>query len=300
MSITCSGTPSIWIVSLTLSRVVPGIGVTMASSAPASALSSELLPTLGWPAITTVHALAQQRALARARRAPRRSAASMAVELAPRIGLLEEVDLLLGEVQRGLDQHAQAHDALGAAPSISAEKAPLSERAGRARRGLGAGVDQVGHRLGLRQVELVVEEGALGEFAGLRPAAGRCAAPASRQRASSSCSTHRAAVRLQLQHVFAGVRMRRREVDRQARGRCGWPSAASEGQQRGLARLPARGRTAPAISGARSRPEARTMPTAPRPGAVAMATMGSWWRPGSGPAGGSGAHLVAILRAAGQ
>ncbi len=53
VSITCRGTPSIWMVSLTLSRVVPAIGVTMASSAPASALSNELLPALGWPASTT-------------------------------------------------------------------------------------------------------------------------------------------------------------------------------------------------------------------------------------------------------
>ncbi|MCY1286884.1 hypothetical protein D9M69_369840 [compost metagenome] len=45
--------PSIWMVSRTRSRVVPAIGVTMASSAPASALSSEDLPTLGWPASTT-------------------------------------------------------------------------------------------------------------------------------------------------------------------------------------------------------------------------------------------------------
>ncbi|MNT46342.1 hypothetical protein D3C72_1829760 [compost metagenome] len=54
VSITCSGTPSIWMVCATLSRVVPAIGVTMASSAPASALSSELLPALGCPAITTL------------------------------------------------------------------------------------------------------------------------------------------------------------------------------------------------------------------------------------------------------
>jgi hypothetical protein len=32
------------------------------------------------------------------------------------------------------------------------------------------------------------------------------------------------------------------------------------------------------MSEARFLPETRTMPTAPRPGAVAMATMGSWWR----------------------
>ena len=53
VSTICTGTPSIWIVSLTRSRVVPGMEVTMASSAPASALSNELLPTLGWPASTT-------------------------------------------------------------------------------------------------------------------------------------------------------------------------------------------------------------------------------------------------------
>ena len=37
----------------TTSRVVPAIGVTMASSAPANALRSELLPAFGCPAITT-------------------------------------------------------------------------------------------------------------------------------------------------------------------------------------------------------------------------------------------------------
>jgi hypothetical protein len=44
-----SGMPSTWIVSLTLSRVVPAIGVTMATSEPASAFSSDDLPTVGWP-----------------------------------------------------------------------------------------------------------------------------------------------------------------------------------------------------------------------------------------------------------
>ena len=36
------------------SRVVPGMAVTIANSAPASALSSELLPAFGCPAITTL------------------------------------------------------------------------------------------------------------------------------------------------------------------------------------------------------------------------------------------------------
>ena len=54
VSTTCSGTPSICMVWDTTSRVVPATGVTMASSAPASALSSELFPALGCPAITTL------------------------------------------------------------------------------------------------------------------------------------------------------------------------------------------------------------------------------------------------------
>ena len=53
VSATCSGTPWIWMVCETTSRVVPAMALTIASSAPARALSSELLPALGWPAMTT-------------------------------------------------------------------------------------------------------------------------------------------------------------------------------------------------------------------------------------------------------
>ena len=53
VSTMCNGTPSICRVCPIVSRVVPAMGVTMASSAPAKALSSEDLPALGWPAITT-------------------------------------------------------------------------------------------------------------------------------------------------------------------------------------------------------------------------------------------------------
>ena len=41
----------VWV---TTSRVVPATGVTIASSAPASAFRSELLPPFGWPAMTTL------------------------------------------------------------------------------------------------------------------------------------------------------------------------------------------------------------------------------------------------------
>jgi hypothetical protein len=180
----------------TLSRVVPAIGVTMASSAPASALSSELLPALGWPAITTLMP-SRSSAPWRARCITRASACCNAVQLALCVGLLQEVNLFLGEVERGLDQHAQVHQRVAQGVDFPRELA-RQRPAGTARRRLGAGVDQVGNGLGLRQVDLVVEKGALGELAGPRqPQTGQPwlararvgSAPAARQRASSSCST---------------------------------------------------------------------------------------------------------------
>ena len=54
----------------------------------------------------------------------------------------------------------------------------------------------------------------------------------------------------------------------------GLPSASLNGPKvatRGASSRPVSARA----SGATSRPDTRTMPTAPRPGAVAMATMGS-------------------------
>ena len=156
----------------------------------------------------------------------------------------------------------------------------------RARRRFGAGVDQVGDGFGLREVELVVEEGALGELAGLGDAqvrqsraAGRRvgSAPASRQRASSSCSTtgppcacssstsspvyECGAGKWSARPRSIGVARRRRGTARRS------PGAATS----------ARPQTA-AISGASDAPETRTMPTAPRPLAVATATIGSSWR----------------------
>jgi hypothetical protein len=146
----------------------------------------------------------------------------------------------------------------------------LQRAAGRARGGLGAGVDEVGHGLGLREVELVVEEGALRELARLGQAAARAGLQAARQQ---QLQQHRAAVGLQLEHVLAGVGVRRREVQRQALVD-GAPSASRKGSSVAWRGASVRPQTA-AISGPESAPEARTMPTAPRPGAVAMATMGS-------------------------
>jgi len=135
-------------------------------------------------------------------------------ELLARAGALEEVDLFLGKVERRLDQHAQVHDALGQGVDLLGERA--GQRAsGRPRGGLGAGIDEVGHGLGLGQVQLVVEERAGREFARVRDAQAEAAAGL-QAACEDQLQQHRAAVGLQFQDVLAGVGIRRGEVDRQA------------------------------------------------------------------------------------
>ncbi len=164
----------------------------------------------------------------------------MAVKAAARVGALEEVDLLVREVERGLDQCAQFDDSLGQCIDLARERA--TERAGgRARRGLGAGIDQVGDGFGLRQVEFAVEERALRELAWLRQAQMRqsralrggfdfgAGLETARQQ---QLQYHRSAMGLQLEDVFAGIRTRRREVERQTAVDGLAPGVAQHGQMR--------------------------------------------------------------------
>jgi len=91
------------------------------------------------------------------------------------------------------------------------------ERArGAARGGLGARIDQVGHGLGLGQVQLVVEKRPLGEFPGLRGAQARQRESGHLQAArKQELQHHRPAMRLQLEHVLAGVAARRGKPQRE-------------------------------------------------------------------------------------
>lgn len=75
----------------------------------------------------------------------------------------------------------------------------------------GFGFDQVGDGLGLGQVQLVVEEGALAEFA--RP---RLAGAQFKTTLHQQVEHHRATVALQFEHVFAGEGVRPGEIQRQA------------------------------------------------------------------------------------
>lgn len=160
-----------------------------------------------------MQALAQQRPLARLRQHTVQPCADVG-ELAARVGGFEEVDFLLGKIQRRLHQHAQVDHALDQRMHGLREHAVERTR-GRARGGFGAGLDQVGDGFGLGQVQLVVEEGAARKLAGLGHAqADAVAGPqAARQQ---QLHHHRAAVALQLEHILAGVGMRRRKPQRDA------------------------------------------------------------------------------------
>ena len=125
VSMMFSGTPSMAIACVTRSRVVPAIGVTMATSAPASAFSRLDLPTLGAPDEHDAESLAQQRAL------PGGGQHLLQLRLdlrqpPERIGALEELDLLLGKVQRRLDQHPQRQQLLCKLADLPREHAPAA------------------------------------------------------------------------------------------------------------------------------------------------------------------------------
>ena len=144
-------------------------------------------------------------------------------KLALGVSLLQEIDLFFGEIQRRFNQHAQMDERIAKGVDFTGELA-CQGAAGAAGGGFGAGVNQVSHGLGLGQIHLVVQEGALGEFARARDthagqtgrACGRIGGQtrlnAARQQ---QLQHHRPAVGLQLQHVFTGVGMGGREVDRQ-------------------------------------------------------------------------------------
>ena len=126
------------------------------------------------------------------------------------IGAIQRIELLFGEIERRLHQHAQFDQLPQQFRDRSRELA--SQRAQRAARSaIGCGLDQVGDALGLRQVELVVEKCAAGKFTRLSRARAQLEAALEQH-----LHHHRTAVSLQLEHVLARVRMRRGEIKRDA------------------------------------------------------------------------------------
>ncbi len=84
-----------------------------------------------------------------------------------RLCLAQKVDVFLGKIERGLDQQAQL-DQLGGQCAHRLRQLAGQRPGGAASSRLGAGLDQIGHALGLRQIEFAVEKRAPGELAGLR------------------------------------------------------------------------------------------------------------------------------------
>jgi hypothetical protein len=103
----------------------------------------------------------------------------------------------------------------------------VERAARRARRRLGTRFDQIGDGLGLREVQLVVQERATREFARLREPQPEAAAGIE---AALQQQLHhdRPAMTLQLEHMLAGVRMRRGKYSAIPRS-SGAPCASTNG-----------------------------------------------------------------------
>ena len=214
VSTSVSARPSMSTRSVTRSRVVPGTSVTMARSAPTSALNRLDLPTLGRPAITTVAPSRIKRPRARVgeqrvdRGHDRRVDADWRRPTArrsdnPRPGKSSDAS---SRAMRSNSSASMCGDARGQRAVELIERHARLQRRGR--------VDQIGHRLGLHQIALAVEERAQRELARLgEPRAG------AHGRAHDAVEQDRAAVRADLDDVLAGVGVWRREAERRRRRR---------------------------------------------------------------------------------
>ena len=151
------------------SRVVPGMGETIAASRRASALSSVDLPALGGPAITTVTPSRTISPLAPVPDAAARSALTEASNAASRSCAKRRDIALIGKVDLGFEQRRGFEKRR--APSFRL----MPQVAARLPQGLTAllfrlGVDQIGDAFDFGEVEFAVLEGATGKFARLRRA----------------------------------------------------------------------------------------------------------------------------------
>ncbi len=130
---------------------------------------------------------------------------------------------------------------------------------------IGFGSGQIGHRLGLRQVELAVKKGAAGEFARLRQPQ-----PLPAQHRHHGTEHSAAAMQMQFGDIFAGNAARRRQPQHQpvievvAGFRVSQPRVPRDTRRR--QRPGDRGEAGPALG-----PEMRMIAMAARPAAVAGA-----------------------------
>ena len=86
--------------------------------------------------------------------------------------LVDEIQVFFRKVQTGFDLHPQMHECVFQCLDLIRERA-LHGAPGAAHRRFGVGIDQIGHRFGLRQIELLIQVGPLREFTGLGHAQAR-------------------------------------------------------------------------------------------------------------------------------
>lgn len=126
------------------------------------------------------------------------------------VGIGQPVDILVGEIECALDEHARRDQAFGQRCDACG-KAPFQ----RLERSLGgacrAGIDQIDDGFGLRQIELAIDKSALRELTGPGNAGTEDAG-----RAQQAIKCGGAAVALQFDHILAGERGGRREAQHQA------------------------------------------------------------------------------------
>ena len=157
--------------SVSRSRVVPGIAVTIARLAFSSALNRLDLPTFGAPTIATCGAFAHQPAARRLRSSASMRAITPAIDVA-RLLRRDEVIALVGKIERRFELGDDVEQLLLDRRDRRRQRAfELIERGPRLQRR--DRVDQIRDGLGLDEIELLIEERAQRELARLgEPRAG--------------------------------------------------------------------------------------------------------------------------------
>ena len=181
VSMKCTGTPSRSTLNRIASRVVPANGRHDGEILAGQAIEQARLADIGLPASTTC--------MPSRRRLPCREASSTADELlaAGRSGAAAMSACLTKSISSsGKSSVASTSTRRSISSRRSAvmrcENSPWSERSAQRAACGGAGLDQVGDGLRLGEIELVVEIGALREFAGLGDARAQLQAALHRRR----------------------------------------------------------------------------------------------------------------------
>jgi hypothetical protein len=123
------------------------------------------------------------------------------------LAVAHDIDFFLRKVQRRLDAHAQIDQPLDQRMNFPRKVAGHRAHRGTCRR-RGLRGDQVSHRFGLNQIQLVVEEGPARELARLGNP--RTELDAARQQ---HLHHYRSAMALELKHILAGEGLRRGKED---------------------------------------------------------------------------------------